>query len=417
MSESSPEASPDQSGDLMARSNELLKQTEDANRKANSEAGYAYNAKVAAEDHARAIAEVKGRVESDAGWFTITRQSTEQAQATVVAIRAELEGSQRAVAEAATEVEKGRAAVKSDGETAKSTLVEIQTAGAETAAALKAATQQASAAGDHKTLAETAAKQAGELLLQITSRTEKVTELADAVGVAAGEVQEASDTVKGLVDGMSQAEKHAAGTLAIIDAHEKDLGRLKAECDALHKRIESLLPNATSAGLATSFRDQKARFDRPQFMWLGTFVTTIIILLISAYVGLPAATEPWETIGRHLFNRLPLIAPLVWLAIYAGRHYGLALRLQEEYAYKEAVSAAFEGYKREMAGVAAADSTGPNPLVTLCENVLRTVGQRPGRIYEGKHEDITVLTPVASALREGVQAVAGQAKRLTGPDS
>jgi hypothetical protein len=107
---------------------------------------------------------------------------------------------------------------------------------------------------------------------------------------------------------------------------------------------------------------------------------------------------------RHFVSRLPLIAPLVWLAVYAGHHHGLALRLQEEYAYKEAVSTAFEGYKREMAGIGSTGPDGQNPLTTLCENVLRTLGQRPGRIYEGKHQEITPLTPVANAVRDGMEA-------------
>jgi len=107
--------------------------------------------------------------------------------------------------------------------------------------------------------------------------------------------------------------------------------------------------------------------------------------------------------GRHFVSRLPLIAPLIWLAIYAGRHYGLALRLQEEYAYKEAVSAAFEGYKREMSTVGMR-SDGGSPLVTLCENVLNTLGQRPGRIYESKPEDITPMTTVATAVKDAAVA-------------
>jgi hypothetical protein len=37
--------------------------------KANSEAGYAFNAKQAAESHATAIAQIKGTVEADSTWL------------------------------------------------------------------------------------------------------------------------------------------------------------------------------------------------------------------------------------------------------------------------------------------------------------------------------------------------------------
>jgi hypothetical protein len=75
----------------------------------------------------------------------------------------------------------------------------------------------------------------------------------------------------------------------------------------------------------------------------------------------------------------------------------LALRMQDEYAFKEALSATFEGYKREMAGIQVSE-TAVAPLLTLCENVLLTLAQRPGRIYEGHHEDITPLAPLTKAV-------------------
>ncbi len=53
--------------------------------------------------------------------------------------------------------------------------------------------------------------------------------------------------------------------------------------------------------------------------------------------------EPWDDIFRSLVMRLPIVIPLVWLAIYAGRNYMMSLRLEEDYAYKKAISRAFEG--------------------------------------------------------------------------
>ncbi len=54
--------------------------------------------------------------------------------------------------------------------------------------------------------------------------------------------------------------------------------------------------------------------------------------------------------------RLQIVLPIIWLAIYAGRNYMMSVRMEEDYAYKEAISTAFEGYKREMEKIAAGDS-------------------------------------------------------------
>jgi hypothetical protein len=146
---------------------------------------------------------------------------------------------------------------------------------------------------------------------------------------------------------------------------------------------------------------------------LWTFVAAVFLLLLAGFVGLPGFAlagggverPSWDTILRHLVNRLPLVAPLVWLGIYAGRNYMLALRMQEEYAFKEAISATFEGYKREMQDI---QGTAPGvlPLVTLCENVLLTLAQRPGRIYDGSPDDITPLATISKALTDATAPLA-----------
>ncbi len=134
-------------------------------------------------------------------------------------------------------------------------------------------------------------------------------------------------------------------------AYEKEIVRLTEAYSAMQSKLEGLLPHATSAGLASAFHNQKSRFAGPQRNWLVLFVVTILALLAAGAIGLPAPDGGWDSILRHFVNRIPLVGPLIWLAIYAGHHYSMALRMEEDYAFKEAVSTAFEGYKREMLAI------------------------------------------------------------------
>lgn len=413
--------SPEQLAALVSAAEEAGRRTHAARQRADDDASYAHNAKVASEEHSKAIAAAKGQAEADASWFTTTRQGVEEAHAVIVKIKADAEGATQTITVAQSEVEKGRAAVAKALEEVNSLRSTAETASTEAATHTKAAnthkvnaegySEEAEAAKDKteaaKDKAEATLKELDELASASRERAAEVASLLT-------EVKEAKASADALVASMKVADAKAIATIEILKAHETDLAKLKTDFQALHNRIESLLPNATSAGLATAFREQKARFAKPQLMWLATFVASLAGLLASSLWGLPPTGESWDSIGRHFINRLPLIAPLIWLAIYAGRHYGLALRLQEEYAYKEAVSAAFEGYKREMGTVGTA-AGGGSPLVTLCETVLRTLGQRPGRIYEGKHEDITPANTVANAAKdilevtkEAIKAAAGK---------
>jgi len=71
--------------------------------------------------------------------------------------------------------------------------------------------------------------------------------------------------------------------------------------------------------------------------------------------------------------------------------------MEEDYAYKEAISTAFEGYKREMEKITVGDGENPTPLTTLCTNILRAIAERPGRIYEGKPQDINLMAELQNA--------------------
>jgi hypothetical protein len=397
---------------------EIARQAHTARQQADDDAGYASKAKLAAEEHSKSIATLKGQAEADASWFTATKQGVDQAQATIALIRAEAESARQTITDALSELEKGRAVVSAAAEQAEISKVQAVNAGAEATVHSKTAQTRATNADGFSEQAKAAAEKAEKSLEELTSHTEKASEVAIKVEETVAAINKVHESAQALVLSMAASDKKAAGVLAIIETHEKDLARLKEECDTLRARIESLLPNATSAGLATAFREQQGRFVWPQRGWLTTFIVAIAALLSCSLLGLPSADGTWDQMAKHFLNRLPLIAPLVWLAVYAGRHYGLALRLQEEYAYKEAVSAAFEGYKREMSTVAAVGGSSISPLVTLCESVLRTLGQRPGRIYEGKHEDITAFTPITTTLKEGAQIVTEAVRnKLPAPDA
>lgn len=383
--------------------------------KAREESAAAQTARLSVDEQARAIAETKGRIDAEANWFATAKAGAEQAKAAVDTIRTESDAAKAVIQKVQSEVEQLREKTVATCGEVLSLREETAKKGSEVVSAANAAAQHAAAASAEKDLATSAQTKVAELLQQVTEKAAAINTQANQVTAWAAEVEAASVKAKQLTAAMTAAEKQAAQVLAIVEQHEKDLSQLKGECSALHERIESLLPNATSAGLASAFRSQQARFTWPQRGWLITFVLSVISLFLSGFIGLPSADGSWDAMAKHFFNRLPLIAPLVWLAIYAGRHYGLALRLQEEYAYKEAVSAAFEGYKREMSTVGASSAGGPNPLVTLCENVLRTLGQRPGRIYESKPDDITPMTPVANAAKDAMEVATGAMVKSTKP--
>ncbi len=217
------------------------------------------------------------------------------------------------------------------------------------------------------------------------------------------QAQAAQDNLKAILEHISKSDEISTG-------HEKRVAEMTKELQVLIGRVEGLLPGATSAGLASSFNKQRSRFTSPQKQWLSTFVACIVFLVIVAVpsflsaIGWTHSTDQsWNAAWRSLVLRLPILFPIVWLAIYAGRNYMMSLRMEEDYAYKEAISTAFEGYKREMEKIAVGDGEHPTPLTILCTNILRAISERPGRIYEGRQKDINLLTEVQDLVERSAE--------------
>ncbi|MGH9385839.1 MAG: hypothetical protein ACRD2N_16295, partial [Vicinamibacterales bacterium] len=78
---------------------------EEANRKANSESGFAYNAKQNAEDHAKAIAQLRGSAEADVNWLNTTKRNVDEMAAAIATSSKTAEVASAAAVEAKTSCE------------------------------------------------------------------------------------------------------------------------------------------------------------------------------------------------------------------------------------------------------------------------------------------------------------------------
>lgn len=155
--------------------------------------------------------------------------------------------------------------------------------------------------------------------------------------------------------------------------------------DALLKQIERLLPGATSAGLAAAFEARKVAVIKEQGRWRWVFGISlaglIAIALWFAHETASVQALDWQSAVTVLVRRLPLLGPVLWLAIVASKQMKVLSRLEEEYAHKVVMSNSFEGYKRELRDLPA-DAKGP--VIDLTAAVLETLRRSPVPLHDGK---------------------------------
>jgi hypothetical protein len=174
---------------------------------------------------------------------------------------------------------------------------------------------------------------------------ERVTEYKDEIGVIEKEVKEFEEKIFG-----KTAEDE--------EAFRFKLSSLKGELEVLHtdweekygtlsKKIEGLLPGATSAGLAKSYHDQKNSYKTPNIIWSLIFTATMVGMV---YYAIKVVSDS-DDVGNALLNilsRTPFFIPTIWLALFASKQQSQNRRLEQEYAYKESLAKSYDGYKREI---------------------------------------------------------------------
>jgi hypothetical protein len=230
-----------------------------------------------------------------------------------------------------------------------------------------------------------ASRRTVEDLATVLANAQGAKALVDSIAQAIGTLREQCDghvnTTKGLAS-MSQEVD------AKVKGYEERLRELEATAAERLKTIESLLPGAAAAGLASAFGKRRENFLLPMRIWQFAFIASIAALIVIAWVefGLYTkadATLTWDHLALMIVHRLPFMLPLIWLAYYASTKAALAQRVEEDYAFKETVSRSFEGYRKEMAELEG-KAQPQSPLDRLCGGVLGVVTSPPGRIYE-KH--------------------------------
>lgn len=188
-------------------------------------------------------------------------------------------------------------------------------------------------------------------------------------------------------DDETAINKMVADFTALTDELTKNKAtqhELFGEFENYRKKIDGLLADANRAGLAGSFTNRRLWLLAPLAGWLLVFGFSIYELWsIGKEHILPILEGNKPILWEQLPLRLALTAPLVWLGWFSARQYGFTSRLREDYAYKEASSKSFEGFKREAKEIDA------EMLKKLLEQAIKNLGDNPIRIYDGKNNHQT----------------------------
>lgn len=163
---------------------------------------------------------------------------------------------------------------------------------------------------------------------------------------------------------------------------------------ALNSEIESLLPGATSAGLATAYKEMKDSFNEPIrkssklfYLSVGVLVVASFLLAVESigwfYITF-RSIDTWDAVLKSITFKFPFFAPIIWIAFYATKRRSEAQRLQQEYAHKEALAKSYNSYKKQIAELGEKDD---KLLGELIHNAIVAISHNASATLDGKHGD------------------------------
>lgn len=168
-----------------------------------------------------------------------------------------------------------------------------------------------------------------------------------------------------------------------------------------------MLPGATSAGLATAYRELKESFNdsiknNSRLFYgalFGIFVTAL--MLITKQVGFWFIEFIDVSNGAPLFTnllyKLPILLPLLWLAMFASKRRSEDRRLQQEYSHKEALAKSYQSFKQQIESLKTEDDA---LMKQLLEKAITAIAFNASTTLDGKHGDKMPVLEVLDKLAE-----------------
>jgi hypothetical protein len=242
-----------------------------------------------------------------------------------------------------------------------------------------------------------------------TDNKNKIDNLLNLTKKNVDELHEFYIKIFGTIDTNGQTVEGLKQELTTMFAKLSDFENLqKTKHQALYEEIEKLLPGATSAGLAKAYEVQRRYFSLPIKtntklfnVYVFSILAVALLTSIESFTVLPPSVEMVKYEGfleimKAMLIKLPFIAPLVWLALFASTRRSQYERLQQEYAHKEALAKSYHGYKKQLEALQSSDV---EPLQKeLIAKAIEAIAYNASKTLDGNHREKMPLEQALNVL-------------------
>lgn len=213
---------------------------------------------------------------------------------------------------------------------------------------------------------------------KIKSIKENITTTNNSIKNIEGQIKEAQEKSGSLSEALSVSIKQLQEQLILNDKHQAE--------------IQKTIEDVSRLGMAGSFKKRKDELRLVQFTWALLTILSVGGLIYLSYFIVKPILSGAESSITQLYFKLPIIASAVWLGWFCSKQYGFISRIREDYAYKYAISLAFEGYKNE------AREINEELLDELLQLTILNLSKNPIALYDTKSNHGTPYNEIIDNL-------------------
>lgn len=240
----------------------------------------------------------------------------------------------------------------------------------------------------------------------ISDKNNEVTSLRD----GCSEIIQKLNNFHDKIFGSNKNGEKVGGLEQEIEQRKSDLDELEQKqqegYDELIKKIENLLPGATSAGLSSAYNEMRNKFSKSaKYYGIGFYASLAILFIIISLVKDVALVKeiPLDKgilislliLFGNISVKMPFIIPALWLVVFLSRRRSEAERLSQEYAHKEVLAKSYDSYKKQIEKLSQEDQEKLLPI--LMENMIKAISLNPAKTLEKIHQSDN---PISEILKD-----------------
>lgn len=173
------------------------------------------------------------------------------------------------------------------------------------------------------------------------------------------------------------------------DFFNKTLENWENEHDNVLEKINKLLPNALTAGLASAYSEKREselleskkyanNFRNAALGLIGMSLIPFILSVFFIWKGKSLHDVILDS-PRFVLAIIPMYIPILWIAYSSNKKLNLSKRLIEEYTHKEVLSKTFEGLSHQINNIEDEDVSA-DLKIKLLYNILSVSSENPGKL-------------------------------------